>query len=519
MTRSVLRDVPGQAVDDTMRSWRIAGAALSASVLVILTAYAETAGSIVTAWASSNLYSHGFLVIPAVAFLLWRRRGALADATPTPFALGLLALVSACLVWLLGETTTTSVFKHLGLILMIQAATLTLLGWRLFWAMRFPLAYLFFAVPFGAGLIPPLQDATAEIVTAWLQAGGIPAHLTGHRIVTPAGAFHIAEACAGVRFLMSAFAVGVFASDLFYRQIWRKLLLVGASLAMPIVANALRAYGIIVIAVHFGRESGVVVDHVTYGLLFLSVVLLALLGLGLIFRESVPLQMPPSGRPVAGAVPGSGRTLFALLAVALIVAVGPAVLIGGRNLDQRAATARPTSLKLDPAAPWHPAVDQAADWRPTVQNADFELTQSFVSGDEKIAVYIAYFLSQRQGAEVVNEENRVAGNLSSQVAEILSDSLQIDGHPTEVPCMRVAEATSPLWICYWYWVDERFTGSPVMAKLYQATARLWGTQSAAAIVAVATPDRAAPGDARQVMQRFLQDVTPLNTALQEATSD
>lgn len=493
-------------------SWLVAGAALAAVHALIFIAYARTAESIFNAWVSSNLYSHGFLVVPAVAYLLWRRRQGLAEASPVPSPFGLLAFVGAGLVWLLGETTTTDIFKHLGFVLMLQAAVLTFLGWRVFWIVRFPLAYLFLAVPFGAGLIPPLQNATAEIVAAWLQGSGIPTHLAGHRIVTPAGAFYIAEACAGVRFLLSALAVGIFAADLFYRQTWRKLLLVGLSLATPIIANALRAYGIIVIAVRFGRESGIMVDHITYGLVFLSLVILAILGLGLIFREPLALQgpRPPDRTPSAG--PVQARSLSLLLVVALVLSAGPVLLASRGAFDSQLASATPPTPRLAPPGTWRATEDAMPEWRPAVQTPDVEFRQSFASKDATVVLYVAFFRTQRQGAEVVNEQNRLAGNLSAQVTETVSQALQIDGRSISVPCQRVATASSALRLCYWYWVDNRFTGSAPMAKLYQASARLWGNQSAA-IVAVATPEDD-PDAAGPVMARFLRDMAPLDAALQ-----
>jgi exosortase A len=515
MPKSPLDDTQRPGPDGKIRDWRIAGLTLSLSILAILITYSDTAWGMVGAWGSSNLYGHGFLVLPAVLYLLWRRRKVLAAVAPAQFLFGLLALTGAALIWLLGEVTATNLFKHLGLVLMIQAAMLTFLGWRIFWIARFPLAYLFFAVPFGAGLIPPLQDATAGIVTSWLQASAIPAHLAGHQITTPAGGFVIAEACAGAHFLISTVAVGVFAADLFYRQAWRKALLIGLALALPVIGNAIRAYSIIAIAVHFGRDSGVIVDHVTYGLLFLSVLLLALLGLGLTFRESgVGETLSPTSSP--GMPPRmDSRKLSVLLAVALFITVGPALQAGRTDQGVSSAMARSAPLTLQPPAGWIATAGPAADWRPIIENADAELTQSFNSEDSEIIVHIAYFFSQRQGAEVVNEQHRLAGNLSSKVIEENSYALRIDGDLKDVPCMRVADSASPLLVCAWYWVDGQFTGNTVMAKLYQAKARLWGGQPAAAIVSVATWDRQIPGKALDALQRFLEDAMPLNTALRQ----
>jgi exosortase len=71
-----------------------------------------------------------------------------------------------------------------------------------------PLLYLFFLVPSGEFLVPKLQEFTASLAIGGLQIVGVPVYSDGIFIQIPEGAFVVAEACAGLRFLVASIAYG-----------------------------------------------------------------------------------------------------------------------------------------------------------------------------------------------------------------------------------------------------------------------------------------------------------------------
>ena len=74
---------------------------------------------------------------------------------------------------------------------------------------------------------------------------GVPARLNGLLIQIPSATFHVAEACAGLRFLPASLAVGLLLAYLFFS--WWARLFTALSIVLPIVGNALRA-GVVLIA-------------------------------------------------------------------------------------------------------------------------------------------------------------------------------------------------------------------------------------------------------------------------------
>ena len=99
-------------------------------------------------------------------------------------------------------------------------------------------------------------------------------------IEIPEGPFEIAEACAGLRFLIASIVFGCFFAVVMYRSPLRRTLFILMSIFVPIFANGLRALGIIVLAHLEGNASAVAADHVLYGWLFFTLVIMILIGIG-----------------------------------------------------------------------------------------------------------------------------------------------------------------------------------------------------------------------------------------------
>ncbi len=145
-------------------TWPAAMASLGLVVLAVLGLFWESTNSAVRTWLNDNTYGHGILIAPIVAYLIWRRRDVLAGLTPAPWPMGLGAMAAAALLWLAGAAANVQFVQQFAVVGMIQAAALTILGYKVFRAILFPMFVLTFAVPFGNFLIEPLQHVTATMV-------------------------------------------------------------------------------------------------------------------------------------------------------------------------------------------------------------------------------------------------------------------------------------------------------------------------------------------------------------------
>src|SRR5260370_10879756 len=173
-------------------------------------------------------------------------------------------------------------------------------------------------------------------------------------IEIPEGSFEVAEACAGWRFLIASTVFGCFFAVLMYRSFIRRALFVILSVAVPIAANGLRALGIIVLAHLEGSAAAVEADHVLYGWLFFTLVILILIAIGLMFAQKAD-QPTPVGS--AGYAPSSPwRFAMVILPAVLLALVGPAY---AARLDALYPPAPPPQAPPPPVAPPRPILPQA----------------------------------------------------------------------------------------------------------------------------------------------------------------
>ena len=284
----------------------------------------------VAVWDASTAYGHCWFVLPIAAWLAWDRRAMAAGLAARPILWPALLALPGTLVWLAAERVGIMEGRQLVAIGLLQLLFLATLGWRLAVAFSAPLLYLFFLVPFGAFLTPDLQRFTAAFTGAGLQVSGIPYVMDQFTIEIPEGVFYIAEACAGLRFLIASIAFGVLYACLIYRSPWRRAAFMLAACIVPIIANGFRSLGIVVLGHLLGSAQAAAADHVIYGWVFFSAIILLLILAGLPFREDAAAP-PPARRPGAGAPAAAALWLAAGLVMAAS-AIGPAV---ARAIDNR----------------------------------------------------------------------------------------------------------------------------------------------------------------------------------------
>jgi exosortase A len=224
----------------------------------------EIAGA-VRVWIDSTAYNHCFLVLPLAGFLLWERRSVISSLSPYPALWPLLMMPLLSAIWLLAAVLDIQEGRQLAMVAMFQTVLLTALRSYLYRQLLAPFLFLFFLVPSGAFLVPSLQTITADIAIAGLQFFHIPVFSDGYMIEIPEGPFEIAEACAGLRFLIASIVFGCFFAVVMYRSFVKRALFILVSVVVPIVANGLRALGIIILAHLEGSAAAVEADHVLYG--------------------------------------------------------------------------------------------------------------------------------------------------------------------------------------------------------------------------------------------------------------
>lgn len=468
-------------------AWRRHALLLASIGLLTLTLFARDAADVATIWTSST-FSHCLLILPALAWLVWQRRGELARLTPVAWPPGLVVAGLGGALWILGEAGEIALLRHLALLAMLQGVVIALTGPAVARALAFPLAYAVFLVPFGAELVPALQSLTATMMMALLSVSGPAATIDGVFITTSAGLFEVAEACAGVNFLIAMLAFATLAAHLFFARWPRQLAFVGFALTASILANAIRAWGTVVIADQFGMETARGFDHLIYGWVFFAIVLAAVIVVGATFADK---------RPSGAGTPASTTPDRPWVAPALVAVLAAPLLWSATVANAR--TPLPNQIALPEIAGWTRMPLTGAPWSPNYEGADHRLLGRYrdALGNEVDLSFIV-FAHQGEGRELV-------GFGQGAVAPDGAWTWSADAPPP--PGGRAERLLGPESARREVWTFYRLggvtTGSAARVKLATLDARLTGGDQAAVAVLLSSPDRAA-------LARFSRALGPID---------
>lgn len=466
----------------------------------------DAARAMVHTWINTTAYNHGFLIAPICLYLAWERRAELRKLAPRPSLWGLAAIAAWALAWLVADFAQVASGEQLALVGMIQSLVLAVWGWRVVRALMFPILFLFAAVPMGESLIPPLQDVTAWFAVKLLELVGVPIYIEGLYLTIPNGRFHVAEACAGIRFLIAMLTLSLLFSYLFLRAWWRRILFVMLGIAIPIIANGFRAFGIVYIGYISDMTVAVGVDHIVYGFVFFFLVMVILLGIGWTMRDKpAPFRMREDApRPAPGIASVAAIAVLGLL----VAAVAPAYATLSNAPVELAQALQVPDLEV--AAPWHRVATEEDGWRPIFRGADAETFQTFADADgRRVDVYVAYYAWQRDGAEIVHRDNKLFdGDLWSRAAGGRT-KIEVDGAPLVASRILVQSPRGQRVTWSWYWVDGSYIADPFTAALLGAKVRLLGEDRAAAAIVLATPFVESPKEGEAVLRDFVASMDPL----------
>jgi exosortase A len=495
------------------RPWRSALAALALAIAAILFLYRGTAVGMVQIWARSDTFAHAFLVLPISAWLVWRIRDRVAALTPQPMPWALAPMAAVGLMWLVGDSVHVNAATQFALVGMLVLAVPAVLGWAVTREVLFPLLFLFFAVPFGEFMLPWMMDWTADFTIAALELSGVPVYREGLQFVIPSGQWSVVEACSGVRYLIASLMVGTLFAYLNYRSQLRRWIFAGVSILVPIVANWLRAYMIVMLGHLSNNRIAVGVDHLVYGWVFFGVVIGLMFFIGARWSEPEP---PAPAAAAAGAmrvatVEPTAAWWPVVSAMALVVAAWPHALLW--SVQRGAATLPPPKVVLPErlGGDWLARGKLDIDWTPRFTEPSAEVATAYRAGNRDVGVYVAYYRDQNYKRKLVTSENVLIKSLDktwnqaatgqrtvrTQAGELIVRTAQLRTLPT---ITGVAAKQITVWRVYW--AGGGFTASDAWAKIRTAAHALTGRgDDGAALVFYAAGDDTA--EAQAALEAFV----------------
>ncbi|MEM8800089.1 MAG: exosortase A [Pseudomonadota bacterium] len=466
----------------------------------------QTVETMVLTWWNSATFNHILLIPFIVGWLVWQRKDALKAAEVKPWLPALLILVGAVMLWLLGRFADAMVVQHFAFVFLLQGLTISIFGIAVSRVLFFPLCYMIFLVPFGSSLIPPMQDFTAHFIVRVLQFQEIPVFLDGVFLMTPSGEFQVAEACSGVRFLIATIAVGVLFANLCFRSWTRRAIIVFLSAAIPIIANGIRAWGIVYIAYLTDNKVATGVDHVVYGWGFFAFVLLAFIMIGMSFSDR-PIDDPMVSNRIVGHWNGLG-VRFGLGQPLIVALIGFTFVVAAPAYSNFVDARRPATYVTELTAPtlegWTKVEENRLRWRPYYAGADAELVQRYRRGEETVTLYLGLYNYQRGGAELIAYDNTAIAPKSWFRATSSAVKVEFQSSMVDAEYHRINGGRSRVRdLIQVFWVGDRLTGSKAKAKIYGAAARALNGELAAGVIAISSERQKREVDNMSSLESFM----------------
>jgi exosortase D (VPLPA-CTERM-specific) len=491
--------------------------------------YWRVIAKLVFDWSHDENYSHGFLIVPIALYFVWERRARLSAATSRPRALGLAVVLASVALLAAGILGAELFLTRISMLGVTAGTILFLLGWQHLAILAFPLAFLLLMIPIPAIVFNqiafPLQLLASRFGEAALTVVGIPVLREGNVITLATTSLEVAEACSGIRSLISLLTLAIVYGYLAESRIWVRVVLALSAIPVAIVANGVRVAGTGVAAHYLGLEAAMGFFHTFSGWLVFLVAFALLFVVHRVVLLVAPVRMAgrgpateaikptPSSQSAGHQVPSADSPVIRSVLVSLCLITG-AVLIG------RASTTEPRP----PRVPFSTFPMQIGVWRGenaprfdqqilTVLGVDEYVNRTYVApGGLPVGLYIGYYQSQRQGDTIHSPLNCMPGSgWEPAVRERARLTVPEAGGTRQIEVNRIVieKGLDKQVVLYWYQSHGRVVASEYWGKVYTVLDAIRLNRTDAAMIRLISPVSVSEGGVAPAAGR----VTALATAM------
>jgi exosortase A len=417
----------------------------------------NAAYGMVVLWLTTDTYMHGAFVLPLAAIMAKQKPWPTALSSPMNMGLSVLLIIAWMMLVLVGHLSMLNVVQQFALLSVIPLVVLLCYGLPIAWHYRAPLLLIFFAVPVGDFLVPFLQSITADMSVFFLQMSGVSVLRNGWYISIPAADFRVAEACSGINFLISTFTVAVFYAFTYMEKTHKRVAFIVMGLVVPLLANGVRVYLIIMIANWGNVEAATGFDHLVYGWIFFVFILVALFTIGHFWQDPAPVDSETGVMLNAKPMRLSARLNMLLGAMGLLSML--LFWYGSKDDSSPYNVSLPSGVAItenDILSPKFPMADSV-----TVEVIDSE-----------IRLYRVVYANESVDKKLISYQNRWFDGQIWSVAE--TQKIKHDGNNFTV--WKLADLSGrQSTLIFSYCVGGQWYNSNIHVKLGQVKSRLLGT--------------------------------------------
>src|SRR5277367_5029887 len=292
-------------------------------------------------WVDQPEYSHGLLIPPVAAFLMWQQKDRLERIPFTANWWGVLLVLLGGGLLIVGQLGTVYTAVQYAYVVTLYGLILSFLGWPAFRLIAVPLLILLLMIPLPEfvmnNLSTKLQLLSSQIGVFVMRLFGISVFLEGNVIDLGGYKLQVAEACSGTRYLFPLMTLGFLMAYFYKGAFWKRIVLFLSSIPLTVLMNSARIGTIGLMVEHWGigmaegflhEFQGWMVFMLSAGLLLGEIALLNRLGhesgtwrelFGVEFPAATPNGAVLRSRPLPRTFIAAGAVLVAFVLIAVVL--------------------------------------------------------------------------------------------------------------------------------------------------------------------------------------------------------
>jgi exosortase A len=251
--------------------------------------YVDVINKLVYDWIHLPDFSHGFLIPLVSLYFVYERRNQLSTLSPSGNWAGLGVIILGILLLFLGNLAAEYFTMRFSILVVLGGIILFLLGKEFYKILLFPLIFLIFMIPipsiFMDRITFPMQLFASKVATNSLHLIGIPVLREGNIIKLSHTSLEVAEACSGIRSLISLLALSVVFAYFSQKETWKRIVVILSTFPIAIIANAARVSGTGILAYHYGENAAQGFFHGLSSWILFVVAFVCLFGVGTLISK------------------------------------------------------------------------------------------------------------------------------------------------------------------------------------------------------------------------------------------
>lgn len=426
-------------------------------------------------WSISEIFTHCFLVVPCSLYFIYQKKQQVINSPWQANYWLLPVFASTLFLQLFGSVGDIKIFMHIATFTSLPLLFWMILGNQAASVIKFPLFFMLFSIPVGEQFIPQLQVITTDLAVPLLDLSNVPIYRNGLYLDIPEGRFLVAEACSGISFLIASIVFGCFYAYISFSTLSKQLFFVCLAIFIPIIANALRVYGIILTAHLTDMEYAAGADHLIYGGVFYAIILFILIAIGEKIRDK-----QPSKSSEVNTYSFTENRVKSQRIVFIVIALFVLQFFWERAVDD---TESNQTTKLEPTINMSilngEVIQKQSKWQPSFNDATSR-QRGFVNFEDKKVDYFIAFYDNYQ-AELISSLNSL---YSKRWSPLSSKVVHVEGMQSHIVLTKLISADGQHRdIAHWYFLSNKVFTSQIKVKLLQTKDKLFGVDMHGGMIA------------------------------------